>query len=83
MIAEKGAAMIKKQWVTKAEKRMKQTNDNEEKVEEFRREKEGEAGELKQELWHFTKCAVKCEVAIVKYMESMLLAFCISFVRSS
>ena len=50
MIAEKGAAMIKKQWVTKAEKRMKQTNDNEEKVEEFRREKEGEAGELKQEL---------------------------------
>ena len=47
--------MIRKQWVTKAEKGLdskneKQTNDDEEKLEEFRREKEGEAGEFKQEL---------------------------------
>ena len=56
VIAEKGAAMIIKHWVTKAEKRMESENEkltnNVEPVEQFRREKEGEMGdqELKQEL---------------------------------
>ena len=57
MIAEKGAAMIRKHWVTKAEKGLeskheKQTNDNGEK-EDFKRKIKVEKGSgqgQKQEL---------------------------------